>query len=409
MASSLTNTIMNLAGRWLSREKAARKTYWSDFNKIRQEVRPADIILIHGHSRVSKIIASITQSQWTHAALYVGRLYDISDLSLREKLQNTGNFQYDTQMIIESELGVGTIVSLLDKYENKHIRILRPEWVTDEDIQQVISHAASRVGREYNIRQILDLARLLFPWGIFPRRWRSSLFQSNALQPTKDICSTVIAQAFQSVGYPILPEIEFNQSKQATFIRRNVRLFTPSDFDFSPYFSVIKYPMFPNNKTGNYANIKWRSDMVSHGNGQHTTTYGRSLKSISPQIQRFLSSPAFAVVGASPNQSKYGNKILKCYLAKDKIVFPVNPSHKIIEDRKCFASIQELPNTVQSISIVTPPEITEGLIDIAIAKGIRNIWMQPGTDSPLAVQKCIKSNINVIAHGPCILVELGCA
>jgi len=399
---------MDLAGRWLTKEKSVRKNHWSDFHKIRQEVRPADLILVHGHSKVSKIIASITQSQWTHAALYVGRLYDISDLSLREKLQNSGHFKYDTQMIIESELGAGTIVSSLDKYEDKHIRILRPEWITDDDIQRVIIHAASRLGREYNIRQILDLARLLVPWSILPRRWRSSLFQSNALQPTKDICSTVIAQAFQSVGYPILPEIEFNQHKQATFIRRNVQLFTPSDFDFSPYFSVIKYPILPDNQAGSYANIKWRADIVSHDNGLHTTTYGRSLKSISPQIQQFLSSAAFAVIGASSNPSKYGNKILKCYLAKDKMVFPVNPSHEMIENKKCFASIQELPNTVRSISIVTPPEITEKLIDIAIAKGIHNIWMQPGSESPLAVQKCIKSDINVIAHGPCILVELGC-
>jgi len=400
---------MDYVGLYLAKEKATQINDWSDFNKIRQEIRPADIILIHGHSRISNIIGSITQSQWTHAALYIGRLYDISDLLLREKLQNGGHFKYDTQLIIESELGSGTIVTSLNKYENKHIRILRPEWITNDDIQRVISYAAGRIGREYNIRQILDLARLLFPWNIFPRRWRSSLFHSNAQQPIKDICSTVIAQAFQSVGYPILPEVEFNQNKKATFVRRNIQLFTPSDFDFSPYFSVIKYPMLPSDKTGSYTDIQWRSDVISHDNGQHTTTYGHSLKSISPQIQRFLSSTAFAVIGASPNQSKYGNKILKCYLAQGKVVFPVNPSHKMIENTKCFASIYDLPDTVQSLSIVTPPEITEKLIDIAIAKGVRNIWLQPGSESPLSVKKCVNSDINVIAYGPCILVELACA
>jgi len=398
---------MELVGKWRSKESPVHKNAWSDFNKIRQELKPADIILVHSHSRIGKIIANITQSEWTHAAMYIGRFSDIPDLTLREKIQTSIGFQYATQMLIESELGEGTIVSKLDKYKDKHIRIVRPEWISDSDISKVIAYAINQIGREYNIRQIVDLARFLFPWGIFPRRWRSSLFQNNAKQPTKDICSTVIARAFQSVGYPILPEVEL-KDKHMTFVRRNVRLFTPKDFDLSPYFSVIKYPMFPSNNVGSYINIQWKPDIITHGDGQFANTFGRSLKSVSPQIQLFLSSTAYAVIGASPNPVKYGNRILNCYMSKDKLVYPVNPHHTVIENQPCLASINELPENVQSISIVTPPDVTEKLVDIAITKGISYIWLQPGAESKLAIEKCRKNNINIIANGPCILVELGC-
>ena len=398
---------MALTGKWLSKVMTAPKNIWSDYHKIRQELKPADIILVHGYSRASNIIATITQSEWTHAAIYIGRFSDIPSLSLREKIQISSGYQYDTQMLIESELGEGTIVSKLDKYKDRHIRIVRPEWISDSDIAKVIEYAINQIGREYNIRQIFDLARFLLPWGIFPRRWRSTLFQNNALQPTKDICSTVIARAFQSVGYPILPDIEFS-NKDVRFIRRNSRLFTPKDFDLSPYFSVIKYPMFPDNKVGSYIDIHWKPDIISYGNGVYANTFGRSLKSVSPQIQQFLSSSAYAVIGASPDPEKYGNRILRCYLSKDKKVYPVNPKYKNIASLPCLASIDELPDNVHSISVVTPPAATESIIDVAIAKGIRHVWLQPGAESQLAIEKCRRNNINVIANGPCILVELGC-
>lgn len=296
----------------------------------------------------------------------------------------------------------------MDKYKDEHIRILRLEWLTDKDVSRVLAFAVSHLGRAYDMRQILDLARFMFPWHIFPRRWRSSLFQHNALQPTKDICSTMIAEAFQSVGYPILPLIQYKENKEPVYIHRNVRLFTPSDFDFSPFFAIIKYPMLHGITTGNYTDIKWQSGVISQDDGQVIMVPPRQLKSVSPQIKQFLSSPAFAVVGASDDPKKYGNKVLKCYISHNKTVYPVNPTRKEIETLPCYESISQLPDSVKSISIVTPPQVTEKVIDEIIAKGIDNVWMQPGAESPLAIQKCEKYNINVIANGPCVLVELGC-
>jgi uncharacterized protein len=124
------------------------------------------------------------------------------------------------------------------------------------------------------------------------------------------------------------------------------------------------------------------------------------------QFERFFQSKAFGVVGASTDRHKYGNKVLRNYLQKEMKVIPVNPREKEIEGVPCVAAVSNLPPEVKSISVITPPMVTEQVVDQAIAAGIENIWMQPGAESPSAVEKCIRNDINVIADGSCILVKL---
>ena len=121
----------------------------------------------------------------------------------------------------------------------------------------------------------------------------------------------------------------------------------------------------------------------------------------------FFSSPSFGVAGASANRDKFGNKVLRCYQQNDRKVFGINPRATEIEGAPCVASVRDLPGDVLSISIITPPAITEQVVKEAIVKGIRNIWMQPGAQSPRAVEECRKHGVNVIADGSCILVVLG--
>lgn len=128
---------------------------------------------------------------------------------------------------------------------------------------------------------------------------------------------------------------------------------------------------------------------------------------IQQQIQQFLASPAFGVVGASANRQKYGNKVLRCYQQNGRIVIPVNPNEPEIEGIPCVATIENLPLDVESISMITPPAITAKLVPMAIQKGIKNIWMQPGAEHPEAVALCLTNGVNVIADGSCILVVLG--
>ncbi|MBN1956991.1 MAG: CoA-binding protein [Desulfuromonadales bacterium] len=127
---------------------------------------------------------------------------------------------------------------------------------------------------------------------------------------------------------------------------------------------------------------------------------------VDQQIEEFLAAPAFAVVGASVNRDKYGNKVLRCYQQNKRQVIPVHPSESEIEGLQCVAGVADLPDDVASLSIITPPQITEKVVEQAAAKGIKNIWMQPGAESPAAVQFCQDQGLNVIADGSCLLVVL---
>lgn len=126
-----------------------------------------------------------------------------------------------------------------------------------------------------------------------------------------------------------------------------------------------------------------------------------------PRIEKFLESPAFGVAGASTDRNKYGNKVLRCYLQNDRKVVPVNPKADEIEGITCVDSVKSLPAEVKSLSIVTPPQITEKVVEEAVEKEIENVWMQPGSQSDKAVRLCRDNDINVIADGSCILVVLG--
>ena len=128
--------------------------------------------------------------------------------------------------------------------------------------------------------------------------------------------------------------------------------------------------------------------------------------STSQAIEQFFSADAFAVAGASSHREKYGNKVLRAYLQNHKKVYPVSPHEKVIEGIPCMASVSDLPAEVTSLSIITPPHVTEQIVEQAIVKGIKNIWMQPGAQSPAAIENCRKHHINVIADGSCILVAL---
>jgi predicted CoA-binding protein len=131
------------------------------------------------------------------------------------------------------------------------------------------------------------------------------------------------------------------------------------------------------------------------------------MKAIDARIAEFLAAPAFGVAGASKNRDKYGNKVLRCYQLNGRTVVPVNPVEAEIEGVACVKSVSELPAEVQSLSIITPPQVTEQVVEQAITRGIKNIWMQPGAQSAAAIAACEQAGINLIADGSCVLVVLG--
>jgi hypothetical protein len=227
---------------WLNSQKAPRQFPLSDFDRISHELRPCDVLLVEGRTRVSNIIRWLTSSPWTHAALYVGRLCDIEDDELRARLTKDYGGDSTDRLVIESLLGFGTVVRPISVYHEEHLRICRPSRLSHQDATEITRYAVSRIGVDYDVRQIFDLARFLLPWYLLPRRWASTLFTRSAGRPEKTVCSTMIAEAFGFVSFPILPLVKHSEAGQAKLFRRNPKLCTPSDFDYSPYFEIIKYP-----------------------------------------------------------------------------------------------------------------------------------------------------------------------
>ncbi len=124
------------------------------------------------------------------------------------------------------------------------------------------------------------------------------------------------------------------------------------------------------------------------------------------EIKHFLAARTFAVAGASTDRSKYGNKVLRALADHGKNVVGLHPLATEVEGRPVYKSVLDVPEPIESLSIVTPPSVTDKVVDDAIEAGVRSIWMQPGAESQAAIDKAREHGIEVIAGGPCVLVSL---
>jgi Predicted CoA-binding protein len=131
------------------------------------------------------------------------------------------------------------------------------------------------------------------------------------------------------------------------------------------------------------------------------------MDSLDKQIDAFLAAPSFGVAGASDDKRKYGHKVYVCYLNNGRKAYPINPRQTEVLGNPCYKNIAALPEKIESLSIITPPVVTEDLVKEAITCGVKNIWMQPGAESMKAVSMAEEAGINVIYGGACLLVVLG--
>ncbi|MCF6189659.1 MAG: hypothetical protein L3J51_04200 [Cocleimonas sp.] len=262
MLQNLRNSIWQTIVDWLNDIPKGNQDMQAinNFDHMIRDLRPADVVLFEGRTRVSEVIKIITLSPWTHAALYIGRLSDIADPDARAIVQKNYDGDPDKPLVIESLLGFGTIVNPLTDYADDNLRICRPTGLSYEDQNKVVNFATEHIGMNYDVRQLLDLARFMVPYGVLPRRWRSSLFQHNAGRPTNIVCSSMIARCFQSVNYPMLPVIKTDNNDRLLFHKRNFRLFVPTDFDYSPYFKVLKFPAWPLSMKEGYRDLPWTDE-----------------------------------------------------------------------------------------------------------------------------------------------------
>ena len=229
---------------WLTEEPPSDEVMPYDFNRLKHEIRGGDVLLIEGRSRIAKVIRSFTQSPWTHSALYIGRLIDFEDEEIKNIIREHAgpDIKDNTRLLIEDMLDKGTIISPLSIYNNHHVRICRPIGITPTDLHLVITYAIKALGQPYNVRHLLDLTRFVLPWTILPRRWGSSLFRTSSGEAESGICSSLIAEAFTSVHFPILPfTSDVSSEGMKCFIQSYL---LPQGFDYSMYFEIIKYPLF---------------------------------------------------------------------------------------------------------------------------------------------------------------------
>jgi uncharacterized protein len=122
-------------------------------------------------------------------------------------------------------------------------------------------------------------------------------------------------------------------------------------------------------------------------------------------IDDFMASEAFAVIGVSANQRKFGNVVYRTMKEKEAVVFPVHGSLEKVEGDVCYRNVAALPENVHAVITVVPPEATAAVLKECAARGIGYVWMQPGSESKEAIAEAEKAGMKVVS-GECILMFL---
>lgn len=234
---TILGNIGRLLASFLSREGHVHDAMpRTNLEQLRQALRPGDVLLVDGNSMVATAVKYLTQSTWSHAALYVGRELGLKDPE---------GVPLD---LIEADLVAGVRAVSLNLFAGFHCRICRPAGLTDDGTARAISYARARLGNHYDLRNIFDLVRYFFPTPPVPTRWRRRMIAFGSGDPTRAICSGLIAQAFEAADYPILVGAPAtgeatnvcNRCHAEVQLLRKHNLYVPRDFDVSPRFVIIK-------------------------------------------------------------------------------------------------------------------------------------------------------------------------
>lgn len=229
----LHSAIGRAIARFLSAPRGGAKRLTSNGRgRLAATLRKGDVLLVEGTSFFAGAIKYLTQSTWSHSALYIGDALGPAP---------DGG---EARVFIEADINVGVRAVPMSAFWDMHYRICRPVGLEPCEIDELVDFAVERIGYQYDVKNICDLVRYLLPMPPVPRRWRRKLLALGGGDPTRAICSTLIAQAFESIGYPILPEVYVEDSRDAAYREwlhiRHHSLYAPRDFDVSPYFEIVK-------------------------------------------------------------------------------------------------------------------------------------------------------------------------
>jgi hypothetical protein len=212
----------------------------NDLDRLKATLRPGDVLLVEGNARISQIIMYLTQSSWSHSAMYLG------DALLRwggpEAERAVALFGEEAcHLLIESDLEEGVIVAPLSKYLDQNLRVCRPTGLPPEGLDRVLLEVLRHLGVRYDERHILDLLRYLLPFHLLPRRFRRRSLYLGSSSSREVICSALIAKAFYKAGLTIQPPLAPpNPGKGDNPQVRHPSYIMPRDFDLSNNFEIVK-------------------------------------------------------------------------------------------------------------------------------------------------------------------------
>jgi hypothetical protein len=256
----------------------------NDGDNLRRHIKKGDVVLVEGDQRVSEVIKYLTQSSWSHSAIYVG-----DELLRRHPQRRTelvARFGVDAEhLLVEALMESGVVVSPLSKYELTNLRVCRPRSLAPEHLTSVLDEVLAHIGTHYDVQNALDLARYFFPVSLIPKRWRRTSLDLGSRLTREVICSSMIARAFDNVGFPILPTVlspgnghgprrrlallwSRPEVQPPVFRHQSPRVATPRDFDLSPYFDVVKFNAVDVDEAHfDYRRIRWENDAPAQRKG----------------------------------------------------------------------------------------------------------------------------------------------
>lgn len=250
----------------------------NDMAALKRNVRKGDVILIEGNERISECIKYLTQSSWSHSCLYVGDEPLKNNPELRRELEEEHGEEAN-YLVVEALVESGVVLTPLIKYADFNLRICRPHGLSSADQRTVVELALANVGHHYDFKNIFDLMRYFLPVHLVPARMRRQALNFGSGDPTRVICSSMIAECFARVRFPIVPRYEpypegLPPQRSLSLLGRFSRsvhlgpgllrmvsptLITPRDFDLSPYFAIVKYNVIENSRF-DYHKLLWADD-----------------------------------------------------------------------------------------------------------------------------------------------------
>lgn len=256
---------------------------WIDREGLYRSLRKGDVILVEGNQRISVVIKYLTQSSWSHAALYIGDELLRRGGAYAEWAEE--RFGADAQHLLVEALSEGVVATPVSKYFSLNLRVCRPHGLSAEHLDLVLSDAIGAIGWEYDVTNVLDLARYFLPSLLLPERFRPKGARFGSGVRTEVMCSSLLGHLFQKVRFPVLPVVSFPNGFVPPLARvrgltplfrrkepeiwsslrvtqRHPTLLTPRDFDLSPYFTIVKYNVLA--EAGfDYREIVWDGETAS--------------------------------------------------------------------------------------------------------------------------------------------------